>query len=86
MKIKTIRCITYCTFILGALIMLLAIALPVLSDYLVAFMYIGGTIGVLGMVFCLLFLRCQPCPGCRDFMIIQGFSSIYCPCCNERFN
>jgi len=85
MKVKTIRFVTYGTLILGALIMLLAAVIPALTYYMAVLMYVGGAIGVLGMVFCIMSLRFQPCPGCRDFMIIQKLSLANCPCCNKGF-
>jgi len=85
MKVKTIRYITYSAFIIGALIMILAIALPVLYNHIALFMYIGGIVGVLGLVFCIVFLRFESCPGCREFVIIQELSSASCPCCNRGF-
>jgi len=85
MKVKTIRNITYSAFIIGALIMILAAALPVLSNYITLLMYTGGIIGFFGMVLCVVSLRFQSCPGCRDFVIIEAFSSEYCPCCSKEF-
>jgi len=85
MKIKTIRIITYGAFLVGAAIMLIAIFLPDLSDHMVVLMYIGGVTGLLGMLFLLLFVRCEPCPGCRDFVIIQRLALLSCPCCNRSF-
>ena len=83
MKVKTIRLVTYGTLIIGALIMLFAAILPVFADYMTAFMYLGGAIGVLGMVFCITLLQCQPCPGCRDYIVIQKLQAAFCPCCKE---
>ena len=84
MKVKVIRNVTYGTLIAGALIMLFAATLPVFADHMVAFMYLGGAIGVLGMVFCITLLQFQPCPGCRDYIVIQKIQAAFCPCCQEE--
>ena len=85
MKVRFIRSTTYGALITGAIIMILAATLPALSSYMTVVMYIGGAVGVLGMVFCLVSLQFQVCPGCRDFMIIQKLSLECCPCCNRGF-
>jgi len=85
MKIKTIRFITYGALIFGAFLMLIAIVLPDLSKYMVVLMYVGGAMGVFGMLFCLLFMRCEPCPGCRDFIVVERLALTSCPCCNKSF-
>jgi len=84
MKITTIRYATYGTFIIGALIMFFAAMFPGLADYMAVLMYIGGAIGVLGVVFCISSLLHQPCPGCRDYIVIQRFKTPFCPCCQEE--
>ena len=86
MKIKTVRCIIYGAFITGALIMISAAVLPILSDHMTVFMFIGGTIGFSGMLFCLVSLRFNLCPGCREFMIIKESLQTCCPCCNKSLN
>ena len=86
MKIKTIYIVTYGAFLIGALIMFLAAVLPVFSEYMVVLMYIGGAFGVIGLLFCLSFMHCKPCPGCRDFMVIKKSPNIYCPCCKEQIS
>jgi len=86
MKVKTINIITYGAFLFGAIIMFLAAVLPVFSEYMVILMYSGGAFGVIGLLFCLFFMRCRPCPGCRDFVVIKESSVIYCPCCKEQIS
>jgi len=83
MKIKTISIITYGAFLIGALMMILAIISP-FTGFMSIFMYSGLVLGVFGLLFCLMLLRCQSCSGCSDFIIIQRYLPEYCPCCNRK--
>ena len=81
MKISTIRIIVYGAFIIGLLIMLLSWVLPVLSDYMAIFMYIGGAAGVFGMIFCVNCLRFPACMKCKEFVYLREVSAKNCPLC-----
>jgi len=83
MKIDTIRIIVYGAFIIGALIMLLAAVLSVLSDYITMFMYIGGAVGAFGMIFCANCLRYPACTKCKEFVYLRKISTKICPLCGD---
>ena len=85
MKVKTVKYITYGTFLISALVIIFAFVLPVPSNYTVMIMYFGGAIGILGMFFCIRSLWYQLCPKCNEFMITKKKSLDYCPCCNDRW-
>ena len=81
MKIKTIQRIIYGTFILGALVMFLPLLLFAYSGYLTVFMYIGGAMGVCGMIFSLMCLLYPCCQMCQNVIVFQGVSTKKCPHC-----
>jgi len=85
MRIRTVKFFTYGTFVIAAFIILLAMVLPIPSNFIVVVMYIGGAIGILGMIFCLRSLWYTLCPKCREFMIIKKEHPEFCPCCNAKW-
>ena len=86
MKINSIKRITYGAFIFGALIMLLAMILPILSDYITVFMCIGGAMGICGMIFCINSLRFSVCTKCREFVNFRELTTKRCPLCGDKFS
>jgi len=85
-KIKNILIITYGALIAGAVIMVIAAMFVIHNEYMVIFMYIGGLIGVSGIIFSFIFLRYQSCPTCREYMMVQKHSSFKCPCCDKSLS
>jgi len=81
MKIKTIKRIIYGTFITGALVMFLPLFIFTHSDYLTAFMYIGGAFGACGLIFCLICLLCPGCRACQNIVVFGDIPSGNCPHC-----
>jgi len=80
MKIKTIQRIIYGAFILGALIMFLPFVIMPYSETLTVFVYVGGAMGVCGMIFSLMCLRNPGCRTCHS-VVFQGISANNCPHC-----
>ena len=84
MRVKTIRTIIRGASVVGALIMFLPVLLSATFAYMTTFMYIGGTIGVLGMIFSVICLRYPSCPNCHQFLVFPMTSTENCPHCGER--
>jgi len=82
-KVKNILAVTYGALITGIIIMVVAAVFVIQYEYMVIFMYLGGLLGVSGVVFCLIFLRYQPCQKCREYVPVQKQPSFKCPCCNK---
>ena len=80
MRIKTVHRIIYALFLLGAMVVLIPCVFMPHSDYLTVFMYIGGSIGICGMIFALMCLRCPSCRTC-DSVVFRGYFANGCPRC-----
>jgi len=84
MKVNAIKIIIRGVFAVGVSIILLSVMLPVLFAYMATFMYIGGMIGALGMIFSVICLRYPSCPNCHQFVVFPQISTEDCPHCGER--
>ena len=83
MKIKAIKRVIYGAFIAGAMVMFLPLFIFTRSDYLTAFMYLGGASGVCGLIFCLICLRRPGCRTCQNIVVFGDVSN--CPHCGGEF-